>query len=109
MVLAFLLLSLGALHAQDVVVGVDVVNPMRASVADQNAVFAQLQAAQVHVIRCGISNDDKGMDYAKRAAAKGIRIQLARCRRRISPECALAPLSAGRVSFNVGRPSAFQR
>ena len=64
------------LGAQDVVVGVNVVNPMRASVADQNAVFDQLQAAHVHVIRCGISNDDKGMDYARRAAAKGIRIQL---------------------------------
>jgi hypothetical protein len=66
----------GVAYAQDVVVGVNVVNPMRASVTDQNAVLAQLQAAQVHVIRCGISNDDKGIDYAKRAAAKGIRIQL---------------------------------
>jgi hypothetical protein len=41
-------------YAQDVVVGVNVVNPMRASVADQNAVFDQLQAAHVQVIRgCG--------------------------------------------------------
>jgi hypothetical protein len=30
----------------------------------------------VRVIRCGISNDDKGIDFAKRAAAQGIRIQL---------------------------------
>jgi len=30
----------------------------------------------VHVIRCGISNDEKGIDYAKRAKAKGIRILL---------------------------------
>ena len=36
----------------------NVVNPMRASVADQNAVFNQLEAAHVHVIRCGISNDE---------------------------------------------------
>jgi hypothetical protein len=63
-------------NAQDVVVGVNVVNPMRASVADQNDVLSQLQAAHVHVIRCGISNDDKGIDFAKRAAAKGIRLQL---------------------------------
>jgi hypothetical protein len=42
-----------AVDAQDVVVGVNVVNPMRASVADQNAVFDQLQAAHVQVIRCG--------------------------------------------------------
>ncbi len=58
------------------VVGVNVVNPMRASVADQNALLNQLKAAQARVIRCGISNDDKGIDFAKRAAAAGIRIQL---------------------------------
>jgi hypothetical protein len=58
------------------VVGVNVVNPLRASVADQNTLLGQLKAAQVHVIRCGISNDDKGIDFAKRAAAQGIRIQL---------------------------------
>ena len=62
--------------AQEMVIGVNVVNPMRASVADQNAILSQLKAAQVHVIRCGISNDDKGIDFAKRAAAQGIRIQL---------------------------------
>jgi len=74
--LACLMLLLGSVRAQDVVVGVNVVNPMRASVADQNVVLGQLEAAHVHVIRCGISNDDKGIDYAKRAAAKGIRILL---------------------------------
>jgi hypothetical protein len=71
-----LMLLLGPVRAQDIVVGVNVVNPMRASVADQNAVFSQLEAAHVHVIRCGISNDDKGIDYAKRAKAEGIRILL---------------------------------
>jgi hypothetical protein len=65
-----------AARAQNVVVGVNVVNPMRASVADQNAVFAQLHAAGVHVIRCGISPDVKGIDFAKRAAAQGIKIEL---------------------------------
>ncbi len=30
----------------------------------------------MRVIRCGISNDDKGIDLAKRAAAQGIRMQL---------------------------------
>ena len=67
--------------AQEMVVGVNVVNPLRASVADQNTLLSQLKAAQVHVIRCGISNDDKGIDFAKRAAAAGIRIQLI-----VSPE-----------------------
>jgi hypothetical protein len=66
---------------QEMVVGVNVVNPMRASVADQNTLLSQLHAAQVRVIRCGISNDSKGMDFAKRAAGQGIRIQLI-----VSPE-----------------------
>ncbi len=58
------------------VVGVNVVNPMRASVADQNVLLSQLKTAQVRVIRGGISDDAKGIDFAKRAAAQGIRIQL---------------------------------
>jgi len=62
--------------AGEMVVGVNAVNPMRASVADQNTLLSQLKAAQVRVMRCGISNDDKGIDFAKRAAAQGIRIQL---------------------------------
>jgi hypothetical protein len=77
--IAFVLILSSALaptHAQDVVVGVNVVNPMRASVADQNTLFTQLKTAHVSVIRCGISNDDKGIDFAKRALAQGIRLQL---------------------------------
>ncbi|HEX8896467.1 MAG TPA: hypothetical protein VF783_24330, partial [Terriglobales bacterium] len=74
--LMLLLVLAGLAVAQDVVVGVNVVNPMCASVADQNAVLSQLEMAHVHVIRCGISNDDKGIDYAKRAMQKGIRVLL---------------------------------
>jgi hypothetical protein len=73
---ATLLLASARLAAQDMVVGVNVVNPLRASLADQNTLLTQLKAAQVHVIRCGITNDDKGIDFAKRVAAAGIRIQL---------------------------------
>jgi hypothetical protein len=69
-------LALGRAGGQDLVVGINVVNPMRASMANQNALLDQLKAAGVHIIRCGISNDDKGIDFAKRAAAHGIRIQL---------------------------------
>ncbi len=58
------------------VVGVNVVNPMRASIANQNATLQQLHSAGVHVIRCGITADAKGIDYAKRAAGQGIKIQL---------------------------------
>jgi hypothetical protein len=73
---AIFLLAPAWTAAQDMVVGVNVVNPMRASVADQNVLLSQLKAAQVRVIRCGISNDDKGIDFAKRAFVQGIRIQL---------------------------------
>jgi hypothetical protein len=71
-----LLIASARIAAQEMVVGVNVVNPLRASLADQNTLLSQLKAAHVHVIRCGISNDDKGIDFAKRAAAAGIRIQL---------------------------------
>ncbi len=59
-----------------VIVGVNVVNPMRANLGDQNATLSQLKAAGVQVIRCGITPDGKGIDYAKRAAANGISVQL---------------------------------
>jgi hypothetical protein len=74
--LALCCLGPGRVRAQEMVVGVNVVNPMRASLAEQDALLGQLKAAQVRVIRCGISNDDKGIDFARRAAAQGIRIQL---------------------------------
>jgi hypothetical protein len=70
-------------RAQEMVVGVNVVNPLRASVADQNILISQLKAAHVHIIRCGIANDDTGIDFAKRAMAAGIHIQLI-----VSPEYA---------------------
>jgi hypothetical protein len=78
---AIIMLPVARIAAQEMVVGVNIVNPMRSSEADQNTLLSQLKAAQVHVIRCGISNDDKGIDFAKRAAAAGIRIQLI-----VSPE-----------------------
>jgi hypothetical protein len=90
--LASLMLLLGPVLAQDVVVGVNVINPMRASVADQNAVLSQLEAAHVHVIRCGISNDDKGIDYAKRGSEAYP--DPARDRRPISGDCSDSALSA---------------
>lgn len=77
----FLLVGAAVVRGQNLVVGVNVVNPMRASAADQNTLLDQLKAASVYVIRCGISNDDKGIDFAERAAARNIRLQLI-----ISPE-----------------------
>ena len=70
--------------AQDLVVGVNAVNPMPASVANQSALLVQFKGAGVHVICCAISNDGKGIDFAEHAAAHGIRVQLG-----IGPEFAL--------------------
>jgi hypothetical protein len=63
-------------HGEDMAVGVNVVNPLRASVADQNALIAQLKAAGVRVIRASVTPDDKGIDFAKRVYAAGIKIEL---------------------------------
>jgi hypothetical protein len=52
----------------------NVVNPMRYSVADQNTLVGQLSAAQVRAIRGSTSNDDMGIDFARRAAVRGIRL-----------------------------------
>ena len=77
--LTFILPSCATLQAaqhSEFVVGVNVVNPLRAKVDDQNAVIAQLKAARVRVIRCGITNDNKGIDFVKRVYAAGIKIEL---------------------------------
>lgn len=64
-------------RAAELVVGVNLVNPMRASVEEQNATLAQVKAAGVRVIRNGIRDDlDKSIDFLRRAAAQGIRVQL---------------------------------
>jgi len=69
-------LLLAPVQAADLVVDVNVVNPMRASVVDQNAVIGQLKAASVRVIRAILTPDDKGVDFAKRIYAQGIKIEL---------------------------------
>jgi len=66
----------GAPQTPKFVVGVNVVNPMRAKVAAQDAIIGQLKAAGVHVIRTWVTPDDKGIDFAKRVYARGIKIEL---------------------------------
>lgn len=44
------------------------------SVDQQNAILAELHTAGVHYIRTGITADDKGVDFARRAQAQGVRI-----------------------------------
>jgi len=69
-------LLLAPVQAANLIVGMNVVNPMRASVADQNAIIGQLKAAGVRVIRAGLTPDEKGIDFAKRVYAQGIKIEL---------------------------------
>src|ERR1700677_651856 len=56
-------------------VGVNVVNPMRASAANQNALIDQLKAAHVCLIRAPLSPDDKAIDFVKRVYAQEIKIE----------------------------------
>jgi hypothetical protein len=44
------------------------------SVEQQNVILSELHAAGVHYIRTGLSPDDKGVDFARRAQAQGVRI-----------------------------------
>ena len=58
----------------DAVVGVNA-SVGSLSVDQQNAILAQLHAANVHFIRSGITPDEKGVDFARRAKAQGIQIE----------------------------------
>lgn len=61
------------MQAQNKIVGVNAaIGSM--SVDQQNTILTELQTAGVHFIRTGITPDDKGVDLARRAQAKGIRI-----------------------------------
>ena len=57
------------------VVGVNVVNPMRAKVPQQDALIEQLKAGHVRVIRCPLTADDKDIEFVKRVYAQGIKIE----------------------------------
>ena len=63
-------------RAATLVTGMNIVNPQRAKLDDQNALIEQLRAAGVRVVRCGITNDAKGLDFAQRLKAAGIAIEL---------------------------------
>ena len=58
----------------DVLVGVNA-SVGSLSVDQQNAILAQLHGANVHFIRSGITPDEKGIDFARRAQAQGIQIE----------------------------------
>jgi hypothetical protein len=62
--------------AAGLVTGVNLDNPMRASVAGQDAILDQLKAAGVTIIRAPLTPDDNGISFAARAYADGIKIDL---------------------------------
>src|SRR5215471_7282211 len=69
----FFALAYEQMQAQNAVVGVNAaIGSMSAD--QQNTILAELQTARVHFIRTGITPDDKGVDFARRAQARGIRI-----------------------------------
>jgi hypothetical protein len=60
-------------QTKDLVLGVNA-SMGSLSVEQQNAILAELHAAGIHYIRAGIAPDEKGVDFARRAQAQGIRI-----------------------------------
>ena len=71
--LAFLPVLSGTIHAQEALIGVNA-SMASLNVDQQNTIFSELHAAGVHAIRAGITPDDKGIDFARRAQAQGIHI-----------------------------------
>ena len=62
-------------QAQDAVVGVGFVfAPYNLPPAEQETILGQMEHAGVRVVRCSLSNDDKGVDFAQRVYAHGIKI-----------------------------------
>jgi len=60
--------------AENAVVGVNMVSPQHMKVAEQDAMLARMKSAGVRVIRSEITPDEKGVDFARRAYAQGIKI-----------------------------------
>jgi len=72
-----LVCATGAAHSQNLVVGVNLVNePYDLSDAEQEATLKAMKAAGVRVIRSAIPDNEKGLAYARRVYAHGMRIEL---------------------------------
>jgi hypothetical protein len=62
-------------QADDVAVGVGFVfGPYNLAPAEQETILGQMQQAGVRVVRCSMSDDDKGVDFAQRVYSHGIKI-----------------------------------
>jgi hypothetical protein len=63
-------------QADDVVVGVNLVNqPDQLTPQEQDTILDNMKAAGVRVIRAGIADNDKSLDFAQRVYAHGIKIE----------------------------------
>jgi hypothetical protein len=63
-------------RAQDVMVGVNLVNqPDQLTPQEQDTILSNMKDAGVRVIRAGIANNDKSVDFAQRVYAHGIKIE----------------------------------
>lgn len=67
--------SFAPIYAQNVTIGVNIVDPYRLSVEAQNTMLDQMKAAGVNVIRASVTQDAKGVDFAERAWSHGIKIE----------------------------------
>ena len=62
-------------QSEDVAVGVGFVYaPYNLPSAEQETILGQMQSAGVRVVRCSMSDDDKGVNFVQRVYAHGIKI-----------------------------------
>ncbi|SDS82700.1 hypothetical protein SAMN05216490_1894 [Mucilaginibacter mallensis] len=69
------IIPMPSINNQAVAVGVNVINPYKLSIAEQNDMLSKIKSAGVHVIRASITLNDAGVDFAQRAWEQGIQIE----------------------------------
>ena len=75
-VIGIVLIPNMAVAAENVVVGVNLVNgPDRLTPSEQDTILSAMKNAGVRVIRAGIDNSDKSLEFAQRVYAHGIKIE----------------------------------
>jgi hypothetical protein len=71
-----LLVPLASAQTRDVVVGVNLVNgPDQLTPEEQDTILNNMKSAGARVIRAGIDNSEKSLDFAQRVYAHGIKIE----------------------------------
>ncbi|MBD5605681.1 MAG: hypothetical protein IAI48_11420 [Candidatus Eremiobacteraeota bacterium] len=61
-------------RADGLAIGVNVVDPYKLTVAEQDAMLGRIAAAGIHTIRASLTFDDHGIAFAERATAAGLNI-----------------------------------